>query len=278
MTMNLDRSFYKRLLKSDLDLHTRSNFADIVNSIARSSNPELWNDISSHKSKFSSSLHSLRERGYVSIESSLFTDLASEIYAYCSKANFLVPSYQNKSILYLEDILSFDSVRNIVSSKDLRYFVSLYLGAPATLYNVGSWIQYPSHNQKAPNTQLWHRDRDDFSFLKLFMNVSNVDINSGPHAYIPGSHQYSKLSDVFSSQDPSHQAIQNGSNHQFLTDAQLHALGLRVKPKVWTGSSSMTFLEDTRGFHRAYTPVSAPRLMFTITWVVGPGFDPQITL
>ena len=67
----------------------------------------------------------------------------------------------------------------------------------------------------------------------------------------------------------------NGSTHKFFTDKDLNDLGLIIQPKVWQGPSGLTFLEDTRGFHRAYTPETEPRLMFAVTWSVGKGYAPD---
>ena len=59
-----------------------------------------------------------------------------------------------------------------------------------------------------------------------------------------------------------------------MNDTELKAAGLNIKPVIWTGPAGLCFLEDTRGFHRAYIPESKARLIFSIVWTIGDGWKP----
>ena len=127
------------------------------------------------------------------------------------------------------------------------------------------------HAHSASNAQQWHRDRDDLREIKLFFYATDVDINCGPHGYIPRSHTSTELKNIF--EYPSkYSKIIEGEKHVFLSDKDLISLGLKVKPKIWLGNAGTCFLEDTSGFHRAYVPTSKPRLIFSLTWTLGPGW------
>ena len=161
----------------------------------------------------------------------------------------------------------------MTTDQSLNDFVSLYLGAPASLYKILAWWQYPKESKSSPsNAQLWHRDRDDFSFLKLFMYCTDVDLSSGPHAFLPGTQLSSSLPSLFDA-DSVNYSLVTGSNHQFLSDSDLIKLRYSGRQKVWLGPAGTCFLEDTRGFHRAFVPTHKPRLIFSLVWTVGPGFE-----
>ena len=173
---------------------------------------------------------------------------------------------------YLQGVKDLKEVQDICNEKSLNNFVSLYLGAPASIYDVKAWWQYPEEKKKASNPQKWHRDRDDFGFLKLFMYCTDVDINSGPHGYLPKTHKQDNLGGLFKNSNTKYDCIINGSKHMFLSDEQIKQLGYEGSYQIWLGKTGTCFLEDTRGFHRAYVPTAKPRLIFSITWTIGPGF------
>ena len=136
----------------------------------------------------------------------------------------------------------------------LQDLVSLYLNAPARLYNVIAWWQFPMGELHTPsNAQKWHRDRDDFAFLKLFCYCSDVCVDSGPHAYLPKSHNSSSLSNLFPTLSAESDLI-SGQENSFYSDDHLDSSGFNGQRKVWTGPAGTCFFEDTRGLHRAYPP------------------------
>lgn len=100
--------------------------------------------------------------------------------------------------------------------------------------------------------------------------MTDVDADCGPHAYIPHSHHFSSLSLAFGDVE---NPLVSGLSYSFIDDDKLDQLGLLVSPKVWFGSAGTCFLEDPRGYHRAYLPTSKPRLMLSLVWTVGPGFN-----
>ena len=164
------------------------------------------------------------------------------------------------------------AVTKLVEDQSLYNLASLYLGAPANVYNIGAHWHYPSPSNEPPNTQKWHRDRDDFILLKMFFYATDVSEVCGPHAYIPKSHSPANLPMIFDKNECIDWKIVEGKKHLFLNDQNFSKLGLKSKTKNWIGPSGFAFLEDTRGFHRALVPTKKPRLMLGITWTVGPGY------
>jgi Phytanoyl-CoA dioxygenase (PhyH). len=173
--------------------------------------------------------------------------------------------------------VSLPIVQKIANDKRLYTLVSLFLNAPAHLYSIHAWWQYPlDHQHKPSNAQLWHRDRDDFNLIKLFLYCTDVDDEAGPHAFIPGSHDPEVLPNLFT--ESINNTTINGSKHTFLSDKDIDNLGFRGTKKVWLGKAGTCFLEDTKGLHRAYPPKNKPRLIFSICWTLGDGYNSNIPM
>ena len=218
----------------------------------------------------------IRENGYIKLSLPNSSEIAFSIQRLSSTQD--VDSKLNGSTsqaIYLSGVEKLEPVKRLLTDQSLHELVSLYLGAPASLYKTLAWWQYPTTDSdcKPSNAQLWHRDRDDFSFLKFFMYCNDVDLSSGPHAFLPKTHLSSSLPSLFVN-DVSNNPLINGSTHKFLSDFDLQNLGYSGQKKVWVGPAGTCFLEDTRGFHRAFVPIKKPRLMFSLVWTVGPGFEP----
>ena len=117
---------------------------------------------------------------------------------------------------------------------------------------------------------LWHRDRDDLTELKLFFYATDVDISSGPHAYLPKTHNQKGLKAVFPTASLDNPVI-NGTKNSFVDDSFFIAQGFNSSFKKWLGPAGTCFLEDTRGFHQTYIqPTHLACSLVSLT--IGPGY------
>ena len=73
-----------------------------------------------------------------------------------------------------------------INRADILRLASAFLGCKPTLYAVGVRWSFPG--SKSADVQAFHRDPDDWRFLKLFVYLTDVDGESGPHIYVIGSH------------------------------------------------------------------------------------------
>ena len=95
--------------------------------------------------------------------------------------DILVAQYFNVSQLrIIKDIL--DS--NILNSMLKDYFKTEY-----KLVGTNLWWTFPgNHTQldRKKHAHMFHRDIDDFKFLKLFIYINDVGIDNGPHVVVQG--------------------------------------------------------------------------------------------
>lgn len=134
-----------------------------------------------------------------------------------------------------------------------------YLGAPPTITILTSWWSFPSLNPLG-GMQRFHHDRDDFRCLKLFVYLTDVDSESGPHQFVDGTHRADLIEAHCQWFDQSHRKLAS-------------EVGSRFTIRTITGPAGSTFLEDTRGLHRGVPPFSSPRLAFEICYTMLPKYN-----
>lgn len=92
----------------------------------------------------------------------------------------------------LEDLLiGCSHIKDIVSDPVILSIVSHYFRCSAELKDLSFWHSFPTITGQ-PETdaaQLFHYDLDEFKWLKLFIFLTDVNLNTGPHVYIPGTHK-----------------------------------------------------------------------------------------
>lgn len=131
--------------------------------------------------------------------------------------------------------------------------VSRHLGAkPTALVTV--WWSNPAGGV-AEEAELFHRDKDDWRFVKLFVYLTDVDEEAGPHVYVPGSHRYRGR--AFRRQG------------RFSDEAVAEVFG-KGGIRRFTGPRGTAFLENTYGLHRGQPPRSKRRLLFQVNYSLFP--------
>ncbi len=84
-----------------------------------------------------------------------------------------------------ENFINFDEIKNFLQDKD-SLFKSI-LNFDYKIYSALTWINLPT--KKKHYVQEWHRDYDDFKFLTIIINWSDINLNNGATKYIEGSHK-----------------------------------------------------------------------------------------
>ena len=126
----------------------------------------------------------------------------------------------------------------------------LYLGCKPLIDNIGAWWSYPGR-PAAKGTQRYHRDLDSFAGFKLFIYLTDVDTDAGPHVFMKGSHLSALL--------PTGRACSDEAVHaNFGADNEI----------AITGTAGSRFIADTFGFHKGLLPGQGRRLLLTAQYNV----------
>jgi hypothetical protein len=69
--------------------------------------------------------------------------------------------------------------------------VTQYLGCAPVHVQTNLWFSFPTvkdKNNLSTNAQMYHQDKEFVKFIKVFIYLSGVGPDNGPHGYVVGSH------------------------------------------------------------------------------------------
>lgn len=142
-----------------------------------------------------------------------------------------------------------------INRTDILRLASAYLGCKPTICALGVRWSFPGTGPPDV-TQVFHRDPDDWRFLKLFVYLTDVDAGCGPHIYVAGSHNTrSSMRGTLYSQGQVSSEFGKQSIHTIL------------------GERGTTFVADTSGIHAGVPPQRAPRLLLQVQYSILPNFS-----
>lgn len=133
-----------------------------------------------------------------------------------------------------------------------------YLGMYSQLRYYNVWHTL-ANTGLARESQLWHRDRDDYLTCKVFLYLNDVDEGGGPFTYAKGTHP-------------------KGANHaepsftlegtvKRSDDNQMAAAAPRETWVKATGRSGTIIFADTRGYHKGGEARTSDRIMYTCMYL-----------
>jgi hypothetical protein len=140
-------------------------------------------------------------------------------------------------------------VFEIANDASVINIVSGMLGAKPTISYMTAWWSLPAGDGTAQHAERFHRDVDDWRFVKLFCYLTDVDETAGPHVFVRGSHKINKLTEI----------------RRFSDEEVSSAFGKGRIVRI-TGPAGTCFLENTYGIHRGVPPMKAPRLIFQVLY------------
>ena len=148
-----------------------------------------------------------------------------------------IPEWANTGSYSDEVLLGCPHIFRLANNPLILDVVGRYLEAKPTIANITLWHSFPAKDKKPKNAEFFHRDVDDFRFVKVFIYLTDVNSDSGPHVYIDESRNSLSLLDI-----------------QRYTDEDVFKCFSPDMQRVIFGSKGDAFIEDTYGLHKG-TPV-----------------------
>ncbi|MBD24915.1 MAG: hypothetical protein CMG46_07910 [Candidatus Marinimicrobia bacterium] len=174
------------------------------------------------------------------------------------------------------DICNCPAIYKAVHNEQLISTAAKYLGAPPTISSVASWWSFPS-TLPVGGMQMFHHDRGDFRSCNLFVYLTDVSEVTGPHSFVTGTHEFDVLYPLamkrFGGNSDTFQKFWRWMEVHRKSDDDISLFFKDSEIKIFTGPKGTSFLEDTRGLHKATVPISGPRLAFEIVFTVWPKFE-----
>lgn len=164
----------------------------------------------------------------------------------------MVPSETHVADYKIDDWNSLPQIVNIANTPSVLKIAEEYLGCKPTISNIQLWWSFPGHD-KSEEAENFHRDVDDWKFVKLFIYLTNVDFESGPHVYVQKSI----------------------SSHRYLpikrySDTEIEKYFGKENIKIMTGEKGSAFMEDTFGFHKGQLAKENRRLVLQVQYSINP--------
>jgi hypothetical protein len=162
---------------------------------------------------------------------------------------FIYPLLGEKPVLDVESIWA-----RFALQPPLLRIVNAYFGMFTQLRYYNVWHTFAT--QTPPReSQLWHRDREDYQILKLFVYLSDVDAGAGPFTYARRTHRKGNVR-----REPAC-FIESGVKRS--GDREMAAV---VPSEQWvtaTGRKGTIVFADTRGYHKGGGGRERDRLIYT---------------
>jgi phytanoyl-CoA dioxygenase PhyH len=131
-----------------------------------------------------------------------------------------------------------------------------YLEMWAKLEYVDLWYTPPVGETGRQSSQHWHRDFNDRHLLKGFIYLVDVDEETGPFEYVPGTAPGGELEQLW----PWRPVGQNYPPQDEFADR------IEGRAVTFTAPKGTIILCNTCGFHRGGFARSKPRVLATFTW------------
>jgi hypothetical protein len=151
----------------------------------------------------------------------------------------------------VEDTLNCPHIFKIANDEKIINTLASYFQCPFKLDYINSWWSFKNPGSIDEKTQYFHRDLDNFNFIKMFLYLTDVDINKGAHQYVVGSHNKTYNLQI---------------SRSVINKKDLNFDNLEIFDFV--GESGSALLADTFGLHRGATPINGDRLMIVFSYSV----------
>ena len=152
----------------------------------------------------------------------------------------------------LADTLACPHLLALANSVPLVRLAAHYIGCKPTISAIGLRWSYPQAGSGS-GLQGFHRDCDDWRFIKVFVYLTDVDEAAGPHVYISGTqHEHCSM------------------RLQPYSDDEIASRYGAARTSSVVGPAGTGFAVDTRGIHKGMVPTQKPRLLLQIQYSLLP--------
>jgi hypothetical protein len=147
------------------------------------------------------------------------------------------------------EIMASAAAQRLVADPSVFTLAARYLDTTPVQDLVAMWWSTPAEQASSAAAQLFHFDLDRFSFVKLFVYLTDVDDDTGPHVFVLGSHRAKPRS------------LRHDRRYSDAEVAAVFGSGRTI-----TGPRGTVFLADTRGLHKGLELRHGHRLVFQLQY------------
>ncbi len=151
-------------------------------------------------------------------------------------------------------LLDNSDVQALLADHSLLTIAQEYLGSRPVIDVLSMWWHTNYHAQPdSQAAQYFHFDMDRIKWLKVFVYLTDVGPDNGPHMFIKGSHRSGQIPGEF---------LQRG--YARLTDEEVFRQYPPDRRIEFCAPRGSIIIEDTRGLHKGVHVRGAPRLVLQL--------------
>ena len=188
----------------------------------------------------------------------IFVDLSQEndLYSAYENNTFYKKSEKKGShkmgYIKTEKLIQNEEILKLVNNELIVSVVKSKLGSNVIFDNIWSWWSF-KHSDSPIGPQNFHRDYNSINFLKLFVYLTDVTEETGPHMFVQTSHNKDVFNNIGRYQD-------DDVKKEFKESDILKITGPRYT----------TFLANTFCLHKGLPPRNDDRLLLCVLYSVNP--------
>ena len=147
-----------------------------------------------------------------------------------------------------EEILKFNCIQEILSDNSFYDLARKNLKSEPILKSVDLWWSTSKNrgNEENESAQYFHIDMDNIAFFHIFVYITDVTMDSGPHSYVEGSNKF-KPAELWRDGRMTIDDVLNWYNKEDI--------------KFIIGQSGTIIAGDTHSLHRGVPPIKNNRLI-----------------
>lgn len=172
----------------------------------------------------------------------------------------------------VSDVLTCPHLVDIANDPRILDVVRAHLGFEPIIDTYMAWHSYAGRPMPG-SPQTLHRDKDCFRFCKLFLYLSDVDEDSGPHVFLPNSHRPDRFEQIYRAS-----TTDNHNPLQFFVGGQRGQAPYLEKVfagqfEHFIGPAGSAFMVNTYGLHKGEVPKTRNRMLFQALYTLLPYGD-----
>jgi hypothetical protein len=210
----------------------------------------------------------LERDGFAMLDGLMTPEMTAEMREYFLRQPLYAPYLPNSPRVLIDQAHTLDShvffhddeaviacphALDIANNPRILAVMEAVLGCKPTIGYMAAWWSMPTADGVPRQAENFHRDVDDLRFIKLFVYLTDVDSDSGPHEFIRGSHVDPKLMVI----------------RRYTDDEVVTAFGAE-RQVTFTGPAGSAFIENTFGMHRGLPVRKGRRLIFQVVYSLLP--------
>ena len=164
----------------------------------------------------------------------------------------------------------------IANTPETLAIVERFIGTTPTILGYAAWWSFaqPDHPIEA---QLFHLDGDDYRFVKMFIYLTDVGHEDGPHTIFERTQDPDHLRAIRDDWPGGHREFENWLfGMQRKSDGQSKRV-LGTDPVEMTGPRGTRFMANTFAIHKGPPPRKSDRLICQVLYGVTPRLQETIT-